>query len=447
MIYAILKTICKLALNVYFRKFQVVGKEKLPKKGPFLIVANHPSSFLDPLTIATQIKPKINFLAKGMMFKNKIVASLLRGLNMIPVYRAQDDPSMLNKNADVFKGCFDKLGKKQVIMIFPEGTSEMERRLRKIKTGAARIALGAEKEHGFDLNLKIVPVGLNYTKSSRFRSEAFINFGTPINVSDYFDTYKNNEIEGAKSLTEKIETDIKSLIIAIEKEENDELVERIESIYKTTLNKKESTDNEAINNLNSSKAITEAVSYFQVNNPALFDATANKIDQYFLKLRRIKVSDKSLDQQSNNNGALSGILQSILTLFLGFPLWLFGYISSYIPYKLPRILALKISDSEAFYGALLMSFGTLLFILFYALEIYLFWILTHQATLTLMFGTLLVLSGFFTIYYARNARRLFFNLKLYSKKHFLDSLKKERATLIHEFDAIRKQYQQENNIT
>lgn len=445
MIYRLLKTISKLALKVYFRKIHIEGKEQLPKKGPFLIVANHPSSFLDPVSIAVNIKPKISFLAKGVMFKNKIIASILRGLNMVPVYRAQDDPKMVNKNTEVFMSCYKKLKDQGVIMIFPEGTSEMERRLRKIKTGAARIALGAEKEYDYNLNLKIVPVGLNYTKSSRFRSEVFVNFGTPINVNDYFDSYKKDEIATARELTEKIEEDIRSLMITVDKEEHDELVERIESIYKTTLKNKTDEENEIVRDLKSSQAIVEAVSYFQKTKPAVYDSMANKIDRYFLKLKRVKLTDKSLDKKMKKSVVIAEMFKASIALILGFPLWLFGFVASYIPYKLPRVVALKLTDSEAFYGALLMSLGTLFFILFYGLEIFGFWVLTHHPSLTILFGILLVLSGFFTIYYARNARRLYFNFKLYSRKHFINELINERTNLIKDFDQLRSQYLQENS--
>ncbi|MDF1673805.1 MAG: lysophospholipid acyltransferase family protein [Vicingaceae bacterium] len=444
MIYRLLKTISKLALKVYFREIHIEGKDQLPKEGPFLIVANHPSSFLDPVSIAVNIKPKISFLAKGIMFKNKIIASILRGLNMVPVYRAQDDPKMVNKNTEVFKSCYKKLKEKGVIMIFPEGTSEMERRLRKIKTGAARIALGAEKEYDYSLNLKIVPVGLNYTKSSRFRSEVFVNFGEPIKASDYFEAYKKDEIGTAKNLTEKIENDIRSLMIAVDKEENDELVERIESIYKTSLKNKTPNENEIVNDLKASQAIVEAVSYFQKTKPEVYDTMANKIDRYFLKLRRVKLSDKSLDNSTKKPNGFSNMIKASIALILGFPFWLFGFIASYIPYKLPRIVALKLTDSEAFYGALLMSLGTLFFIIFYSLEIFGFWILTQNPLFTILFGILLVLSGFFTIYYARNARRLYFNFKLYSRKHFINELINERISLINAFDQLRTQYLKEN---
>ena len=51
----------RLALKVYFRKQHINGLHNIPKGGPFIIVANHPSSFLDPVSIAILINQKINF--------------------------------------------------------------------------------------------------------------------------------------------------------------------------------------------------------------------------------------------------------------------------------------------------------------------------------------------------------------------------------------------------
>jgi 1-acyl-sn-glycerol-3-phosphate acyltransferase len=406
MIYTILKSISRLALKVYFKKVHIKGLENIPTEGPFLIVANHPCSFLDPISIAVLVKQRISFLAGGFMFKNKIIASILKRLNMVPIYRAQDDPTMLSNNKGVFKACFTKLNEKGVIMIFPEGTSENERKLRKIKTGAARIALGAMNENNNKLNVKILPVGLNYTKSSKFRSELYIQFGKPLEGKNYIENYKKQEIETVKKLTEDIEFGIKDLIINIDKKEYNLLVERIESLYKNRILKDTSTPiQDQFTGLKISQKIYEAINHFQKTDIVLFQQMKTKIDDYFLNLKDLNLSDKTLEKGGQFGSFWQYIISSSLILLFGFPIWLFGYINSFIPYKLPRFVALKITDSEAFYGALLMSLGTIFFVLFYSLEIFIFWKFTHLAFYTLCFGIALPLSGLFSISYVRIARR------------------------------------------
>ena len=445
MVYTLLKNIVKLAINVYFKKVHIEGRENIPTKGPFLIVANHPSSFLDPISIAILVKQKISFLAGGFMFKNKFIASILRGLNMVAIYRAQDNPGVLSNNDDVFKDCYKKLRDKGAIMIFPEGTSEMERRLRKIKTGAARIALGAEKENNYDLNVVILPVGLNYSKSSRFRSEMTINIGTPINVLDFKEDHKKDEVNAVQKLTKSIETKIRDLIVAIDKHEYDELIERVETIYKTEITKTTQINkSHNLTQIKISQEIASAVKHFQENEPKLFDDTKFRIDNYFEKLTQTNLSDKSIKQNMQNKNLFGYIIKSVLKIIVGFPIWLFGMMNSYIPYKLPRYLALAITDSEAFYGALLMSLGTLSFIVIYSLEIFLVWFFFHSPLLTVLYAIALPLTGFFTIYYSRFTRKFYYNWKLissfYSKQQMVAELIEERKNIIIELEKIREKY-------
>jgi glycerol-3-phosphate O-acyltransferase / dihydroxyacetone phosphate acyltransferase len=445
MIYTILKSIARLALKVYFKKIHIKGLENIPESGPFLIVANHPSSFLDPVSIAVLVKHRISFLAKAVMFENKIIAKILTNLNLVPIYRAQDDPKMLSKNEETFKGCYKKLSDKGVVMIFPEGTSESERRLRKIKTGTARIALGTAKENDFNLNVKILPVGLNYTKSSRFRSELFIQFGIPLESKYYMEEYQKQEIDTVKKLTDDIEKRIKNLIINIDKEEYDILVERIESLYKKRLLEENSiVSQDQFTKIEISQGIYEAINHFQKTDIDLFHQMKTRIDDYFLNLQLMNLSDKAIEKGDQLGNLWSYFFKSLLFLVLGFPVWIFGYLNSFIPYKIPRMIALKITDSEAFYGALLMSIGTFSFVIFYALTTFFSWYFVHSVWFTICYGIALPLSGFFTIFYARIARRFYYNWQLisrfFSKQKLLMQLLSDRNGIINELEIIKERY-------
>ncbi|CDS03794.1 hypothetical protein LRAMOSA06749 [Lichtheimia ramosa] len=76
------------------------------------------------------------------------------------------------------------------IEIFPEGGSHDQSQMLPLKAGFAIMALGAMAEHP-DINVKIVPVGLNYFHPHRFRSRAVISYGAPITVErDWVEKYK-----------------------------------------------------------------------------------------------------------------------------------------------------------------------------------------------------------------------------------------------------------------
>ena len=425
----------RLALKVYFRKQHINGLHNIPKGGPFIIVANHPSSFLDPVSIAILINQKINFLAKATLFNNKIAAKLLYKLNLVPIYRAQDNPSKLRENKSVFEACYKKLGDNGIIMIFPEGTSENERRLRSIKTGAARIALGTAKENNYGLNIKILPVGLNYTKSSKFRSELSIEFGEPLDTNDFIEDYQKNETATARHLTLKIEENIKRLIINIDKQEHDELVDKLEKIYKTELAPNSNLPTEV------SQEIVKAIGQFQQHNSTVFNDTKFKIDNYFEKLSQANISDKNISLEHENSSLFVSTIKSVLKIVVGFPIWIIGIIHSYIPYRLTRTIALIITKDEAFYGALLMSLGTILFTLFYGLFMFLSWILFQDPFITLIYSLCLPLFGLFTIYYARFSRKFYYNWKFlskfYSKNEMISELIIERKKITSELELLR----------
>ena len=75
-------------------------------------------------------------------------------------------------------------------LIFPEGISVAERRLNKIKTGAARIGFGALESIDWSQEVIIMPVGLSYSDVIKFKSDVVIKYGNPICLNDYKNDYK-----------------------------------------------------------------------------------------------------------------------------------------------------------------------------------------------------------------------------------------------------------------
>ena len=68
--------------NTVFRivfRFNVLGKENIPKKGSIILCSNHTSNF-DPLILGLAIPRQIRFMAKIELFKNYFVAAILKKL-------------------------------------------------------------------------------------------------------------------------------------------------------------------------------------------------------------------------------------------------------------------------------------------------------------------------------------------------------------------------------
>ncbi|KNC98579.1 uncharacterized protein SPPG_06264 [Spizellomyces punctatus DAOM BR117] len=83
--------------------------------------------------------------------------------------------------ADMFNAVTERLERGDCVGIFPEGGSHDRPELLPLKAGVTIMALGAMYKNP-DLNVQIVPVGLNYFHADKFRSRAVIEFGDPIQV-------------------------------------------------------------------------------------------------------------------------------------------------------------------------------------------------------------------------------------------------------------------------
>ena len=180
-----------------------------------MFTANHQNAFLDALLIVTNNGRNTHFLARAEVFKKDFVKWLLSLINMMPIFRIRDGFQSLSNNEDIFKKCYDILGNKDALLIFPEGNHGFERRLRPLSKGFTRIAFGTLDKFP-DLDLKILPTGINYEKHQGFRSSVSIHYGDTLNAVPY---YK----EGADhldsiSLRNDLSEKMKELIVHIDEE-------------------------------------------------------------------------------------------------------------------------------------------------------------------------------------------------------------------------------------
>ncbi|KAI8337445.1 hypothetical protein BC941DRAFT_425280 [Chlamydoabsidia padenii] len=106
----------------------------------------------------------------------------------------------------VYRCVHDQLYQNQCITIFPEGGSHDRAELLPLKAGVTVMALGAMAKYP-NLDVKIVPCGLNYFHAHRFRSRAVIEFGTPISINrDMVQRYRNGGPEKREACGKLLDT-------------------------------------------------------------------------------------------------------------------------------------------------------------------------------------------------------------------------------------------------
>ncbi len=210
---------------LYFRKIFLLNVEVVPKQGPLLLVCNHPSSFFEACILAVMMPRPLYFLTRGDFFKKPIFSWFLRQTHQIPIFRSQDGFDKLRNNTDTFAYCYQALSEKKAILIFPESWTVLEKRLRPMQKGAARLALGALKHIP---NLNILPVGITFSNPTKFRSLVTIKCGNLIPA------IPPNEIGDERlaiaQLTTQIETALRSLMIQIDQSEREPVFDSIQEI-------------------------------------------------------------------------------------------------------------------------------------------------------------------------------------------------------------------------
>ena len=231
MVRKIILAVLRFALRVYFRRIEVIGLEHVPRKSPVIFVLNHPNALVDPVFLFCLAPRRVSFLAKAPLFRIPVLGFFIRALDSLPVYRRKDEGEDVSRNEETFVAARKLLAGGGTIGICPEGVSHSERRLLPIKTGAARIALGAVAT-GEVADLKIVPAGLYYTSKTQFRSGVLLYFGKPIDVPPVsLEETGNLPRAAVRELSDRIECALRNVILNAEQEEALQTIARAEKIF------------------------------------------------------------------------------------------------------------------------------------------------------------------------------------------------------------------------
>jgi glycerol-3-phosphate O-acyltransferase / dihydroxyacetone phosphate acyltransferase len=321
--YGFVRTLVALLLRLFYRV--KVHAPQARTEGPVIFVGNHPNGLIDPALVFILTRRQVTFLAKEPLFRLPIIGALLRGLGALPVYRKQDDPSQMGRNEGTLDAARGALVAGRAITLFPEGKSHSEPGLAELKTGAARIALGAAKQGAA---VRIVPVGLTYADKHLFRSEVLIEVGPPIDVRDFLPADGADEAASVRALTERIAGALRAVTLNLDKWEDLPLIQLAEDLY--ALRQKQAKDPERL------RYWARGLELFRAEEPERFERVRGQMMtfQRHLSLVRADPADLSLEYQPAPVTRFA--LKNLLLLAVGLPLSLVGLCLFYVPYLFPR---------------------------------------------------------------------------------------------------------------
>ncbi len=318
-----------LALRTFYR-FGVAGG-RVPPRGPALLVANHPNSLLDPATVVAAAGRPVRFMAKAPLFGDPAVGWLVRGAGAIPVYRAQDDPAKMGGNEDSFRAAFEALAGGDAMGIFPEGTSHSEPSLVPLKTGAARIALGAAARTGGAF--PVVPVGLVFRRKERFRSEALAVVGEPVPWDDLAAAGPDDPA-AVRELTRRIDEALREVTVNVERWEDAPLVDCAEQVFAAELG----LSDDPAGRVERQAEAAAILARVRRDDHGAWRDLAREVARHARVLRTLGLRPADLHRDPRVKTAVGWTLRRLAFFLLGVPLAALGAVVFFVPYRLTGVL-------------------------------------------------------------------------------------------------------------
>ncbi len=327
--YLFLKVVVRISFALFYPLTKVLGKEHLQLKGPTIVATNHPNTLIDALNAASRVDEQLFFLVNAGLYATPWQANLFETLYCIPIERPQDAKGRPVRNEEAFARCYRHLGRGGHLFVAPEGGSEMEYRLRPIKTGTARIALGAEDQEDFRLDLRILPIGFTYGDPPHMGSTLLVNAGEPILLRDYESLYRKNPREAVLAVTEELRRRLSALILDTRDAEEERLIKRLGTLLHNTYHFPLDV------RFRHMKDLLPVLRRIRSDEPPAWAAFHGEVNGYFERLSQCKINDAAVAEPDR-------LFLRVLGLLLAFPLFLVGFLTNALPFFIPRLVERKL---------------------------------------------------------------------------------------------------------
>lgn len=337
----------RLLLGVYFRRIEIFHAERVPA-GPVLFVANHPGSVTDAFVVRTSLPRRAHFLATAQLFRFRPLAWLLHHCDIIPLNRREDDPAAMRSVTDSFAAAYRVLDGDGGVVIFPEGVTYDDARLKALKSGAARLALDYEQRREGRGGLHIVPLGLTYSAKEKFRSDVLVFFGPPVPVANFLPQYAARRKECIQGLTTRIERRLQNLLVHLPQIEREHTVEAVKRLYLQRLRLGNIIIQGPVSALTEevilTQAIVDAVDFAYRELPDRMSSFQARLQRYEHLLRRLHLSDAAVEEIAAHRHAAARILSwSSVALLLFLPAAV-GWLHWRLPTRLVEAGAARFID-------------------------------------------------------------------------------------------------------
>jgi hypothetical protein len=295
------------------------------------------------------------------------------------------------------------LEKGEILVVFPEGTSFLERKLREIKTGTARIALEVERRNQGKLGLKVVPIGLNYISADSYRGKVLVHVGKPIELDDLWKEYEINQGNAAKLLTERFRVELSRVFVTLDDAVREDLVEQLRTLFVTKYTNRTQVSDE----MSFMKSVQNRLEEYSLTAPWKVDEIQTETTKLVASIQFLGIKPDFLDRPFRPGLFIRQFIQSWLFVIGTVPIFLIGFVHHVLPYWFIGWIVPKMSREVEYHAPLSILLGLVL----YPLNYVGFGLIVHFCfdfswLQTLLYLASLPLFGTFAHFYMRYMKHL-----------------------------------------
>jgi hypothetical protein len=239
-----------------------------------------------------------------------------------------------------------------------------------MRTGAVRIALGAEAEADFRLGVRIVPVGLNFSEPGAWRSNLTLRVGEPLELGEHAEAFASDPQASARKLTEELRSRIENLVVHLPDLSKRPIVEAVCEVFGPDWVRDPwilpELEDEATREIEVKRRVVAAIEYYARFQPAWATGMQRRVEAYRTALARLDLSDEMLRRKVGALPLLKETLPAALVGILGAPLAVFGWLINALPQLVTGWAARRRAAHPTQLAAYKMWIGLQAFALFYA---------------------------------------------------------------------------------
>ncbi len=380
----------------YYSKFQVQGWENVPIDKPVIFAISHRNAFMDSLAFVNTKSTQVWQLARGDAFNNKMLGNLFYFFHMLPLWRERDGVDTRAMNQPTFNACADLLANNAMIGIYPEGNCINEEHIRPLKKGICRIAFMAEERYDFDLDVHIIPVGINYTGAEKFKKWQLINFGEPILLKKYSSEYKTNPALAINHLKDEIEQGMQVVTTHVSHGPMHEEIVELSEFYARHDVLSSGNKYEPITWFKAKKEITPKLETLQQENPEAFKNIVHDYNTYKTERNQYNFRENTFDKARQSVLAITFMALYFILLF---PLFIYGLVINYLPYRIPQWYAENKLKQKIFWSSAKYAISCILFPVYYLILTLIVWSVLGSLLSALIFLVSFPIAGNLAFYY------------------------------------------------